>query len=177
MKTEWYGCLQKSCVIVVLLTIVLVAIAQLTEAMEVMQRENEMYETEIRQLKDFKSPNKRTSRPTHRGAMSTPVPENTSVLEATLYRPALQEALAEASRLKASATIKAVSNLPPLPRNVDFGVADPLDATVHACRMQWANLRLVNLTKDENPRAQLRKLRKDSAAATERLQAALMRLQ
>jgi hypothetical protein len=144
--------------------------------MEVMQRENEMYETEIRQLKDFKSPTRR-ARPSQRGVMSAPAPENTSVLEATLYRPALQAALAEASRLRASATIKAVANLPPLPRNVDFGVADPLDATVHACRMQWANLRLVDLSKDEAPRAQLRKLRRDSAAATERLHAALLRLQ
>lgn len=142
-----------------------------------MQRENEMYETEIRQLKDFKSPGKRTSRPSQRSSMAGPAPENMGVLEATLYRPALQEALAESSRWKASATIKAVANLPPLPKYVDFGMADSLDATVHACRMQFANLRMVDLTKEESPRAQLRKLRNDSAAATERLQAALLRMQ
>lgn len=150
---------------------------QLNEAMEVMQRENEMYETEIRQLKDFKSPGKRTNRPSQRSALAGPAPENANVYEATLYRPALQEALAESSRLRASATIQAVANLPPLPKYVDFGTADPLDAAVHACRLQWANLRSVDLTKDEPPRAQLRKLRHESAAATERLQAALLRMQ
>ena len=93
-----------------------------------LQRDVEMYENEIRALKDFKSPkrgaasNRTTPRrattsigdlsPNRRGAVDDS--QSTSALEATLFRPALQQALQEAARWKASAMAEAIVNLPPL---------------------------------------------------------------
>jgi hypothetical protein len=102
----------------------------LTEAVDVMQRQVDEYENEIRVLKDFKSPTKRGQ-----GGNRTPRRSMTSVtdlsphgrgsaeeaqvssgaLEAALFRPALQKALQEAAHWKAATTASSIFDLPPLP--------------------------------------------------------------
>ena len=167
--------------------------------MDVMQREIEMYENEIRALKDFKSPGKKgkgTPRrsasdigsPNPRGSMEDPL--NASALEATLFRPALQQALEEAARWKASATASAIMDLPPLPLQMTPSVAEQdglmkgalssddwirLTAAVSSVRLQKASLTLVDLTDtSKTPRAQLRELKAKTAAADRRLESVVM---
>jgi hypothetical protein len=170
---------------------------------EVLQREVETYENEIRALKDFKSPKRgpagSRSTPTRR----TPLQQNeassnsrsgaddihsTSALEATLFRPALQQALQEAARWKASATATAIASLPPLPalpfRNGNDASGSSifaedfvrLSSVVAECRLQKASIRLVNLTnRTKSPRVQLREIKARNAAATDRLETAVLR--
>jgi len=177
---------------------------QLTEAMEVMQREIEMYENEIRALTTMKSPGKK-GKGTPRRSMSdinSPNPrggamedlQNTSALEATLFRPALQQALQDAARWKASATATAIMNLPPLPSlqtvpslggelgtaNADASSDDwiRLTAAVSSARLQKASLTVINLTDtSKTPRAQLRALKAKKAAADQRLESIVMQCQ
>jgi len=158
-----------------------------------MQREIEMYENEIRALKDFKSPKKGKGTPRRsasdigspnpRGAVEDP--QNVSALEATLFRPALQQALQETARWKASATATAIMNLPPLPSlrpisslsEQDASSDDwiRLSAAVASARLEKASLTLVNLTDaSKSPRAQLRELKAKSAAADQRLESIVM---
>lgn len=141
-----------------------------------MQRDVEMYETEIRQLKDFKSPSGKRTRAPQRGAAPNAPPENTSALEATLFRPVLQQALAESSRWQASKMADILDNLPPLPKPVEFP-ADQLLATQNAFRLHLASSKLIDLTAPEDPHAQLRTMRLEHAAAIDRLQSNLMRAQ
>src|SRR3569832_146785 len=97
--------------------------------MDVLHRQVDEYENEIRALKDFKSPGKSGRlRGTPRRALTSVADVspygrgitdetnmNTGVLEATLFRPALQRALKEAAIWKASAVGESLANLPPLP--------------------------------------------------------------
>jgi hypothetical protein len=100
------------------------------EAMDVVQRQVDEYEDEIRALKDFKSPKRSSSGRTPRrtpqpspgvgssGAKSANADESTSstgALEAALCRPALLKALQEVAYWKSKATASWMSELPPLP--------------------------------------------------------------
>jgi hypothetical protein len=170
---------------------------------EVLQREVETYENEIRALKDFKSPKRgpvgSRSTPTRRtplqqhevisssksGADDT---HSTSALEATLFRPALQQALQEAARWKASATATAIASLPPLPV-LPFRIGNDasgssifaedlvrLSSVVAECRLQKASIRLVDLTnRTKSPRVQLREMKARNAATNDRLETAVLR--
>jgi hypothetical protein len=176
----------------------------LTEAMEVMQGEIEMYENEIRQLRDFKSPGRKGKNTPRRSVsdISSPNPrgvgggsvedaQHISALEAALFRPLLQEALQDAARWKASAVASAVVNLPPLPSLQTVpslgGVPNSgassedwirLSAAMAAARLQKASLTLVNLTDtSKTPRAQLRALKAKNAAADQRLESIVMQCQ
>jgi len=100
----------------------------LTEAMDVVNRQVEEYESEIRFLKDTKTPQgKRAMRTPRRvisdigdrrgsnddlQSLSTSV--STGVFEAALFRPALAAARRDAAQWKAKATISTLLELPPL---------------------------------------------------------------
>lgn len=108
--------------------------SQLTEAMDVLQRQVDEYESEIRSLKDFKSPKstqRRTSMssraspfmsPGFSASKGTPAGEALSevsaatvgALEAALLRPALEAVRQDAARYKAQAMDAALRSLPPL---------------------------------------------------------------
>lgn len=170
---------------------------QLMEAMDVLQREVEVYENEIRALKDFKSPTKRgvAGRTPKRTPIElSPAPRGVTVedahtrlsLEATLFRPALQQALQESARWKTEATAKAFMELPPLPELPQLSSAEEkststddfirLSAAVSACRIEKASITLVDLTSTvKSPREQLRDIKARSAAASERLETTLLR--
>merc|ERR1712032_1581166 len=104
----------------------------LMEAMDVLQRQVDEYENEIRLLKDMKTPKKGPHR-TPRRTMGTDyandrrlgirdVDETQSVvssaavgaLEAALFRPALNSALRDASKWKGKAVKSTLLELPPL---------------------------------------------------------------
>jgi len=168
--------------------------------MEVLQREVEMYENEIRSLKDFKSP-KRTSvsgRSTPvrsnvgSGAPSNPrVPDDahsTLSLEATLFRPALQQALQEVAHWNAVATGATMLNLPPLPTLPFVSTAGGttlssqsdesmlFSSAVAKSRIEKASIRLVDLTnKEKSPRMQLREMKAQRAAISDRLETIVLR--
>jgi hypothetical protein len=104
----------------------------LTEAMDVLHRQVEDYESEIRFLKDSKSPGSRVRSRTPRRTYTADLRErsgssddlsgmvgdgSTGAFEAALFRPALQAARREASQWKAKATISALLDLPPLHAN------------------------------------------------------------
>jgi hypothetical protein len=159
--------------------------------MEVLQREVEMYENEIRSLKDFKSPKRGNV-----SGRSTPVRSNvgsgvsanprgpddthsTWTLEATLFRPALQEALREIAHWKAVATDAAILDLPPLPV-VPFGAttgdAILFSSAVAKSRIEKASVLLVDLTnKEKSPRVQLREMKEKRAAISDRLETIALR--
>lgn len=167
--------------------------------MDVLQREVEMYESEIRSLKDFKSP-KRGNVP---GSRATPIKSGASLtshtptfrgtnddihsnisLEATLFRPALQQALQESAHWKAVATRSALLDLAPLPTSpMDFygssvlsEEATLISSALAKARIQKATITLVDLrNKDKAPRAQLREMKAKSAAITERLETVILR--
>jgi hypothetical protein len=167
------------------------------EAMDVLQREVEMYENEIRALKDFKSPTKRGGAgrtpkrtpielsPAPRGATAEDAQSRLS-LEATLFRPALQQALEQSARWKTEATAKAFMDLPPLPVLPQLPAAKDtpsladdfirLSSAISSCRIEKASITLVDLTKsDKSPREQLRDIKARSAAASERLESIVLR--
>lgn len=166
---------------------------QLTEAMEVMQGEIEMYENEIRQLRDFKSPGKKgkntprrsmsdISSPNPRGGGVAEVAQQTSALEATLFRPFLQEALQDAARWKAFAVSSAIASLAPLPtlqaENVTSEDWMRLSTAMAAARLQKASLKLVDLSDtSKTPRAQLRALKAKKAAVDQRLESIVIQCQ
>lgn len=106
----------------------------LTEAMDVLHRQVDEYENEIRALKDFKSPNstQRSSRASRASPFLSPgmstskgkpgddvllqdaSPAAVGAMEAALLRPALQAARREASVWKAQSITTMISSLPPL---------------------------------------------------------------
>jgi hypothetical protein len=142
--------------------------------MDVVHRQVEEYESEIRFLKDTKSPKARSRTPRrsyteHLGERSRSgddlqgmAPENCSgAFEAALFRPALQAARKDAAQWKAKATISTLLELPPLnlptstTPNVEEGKsskADPnplmeLSSALSAYRLQTASVRVVDITK------------------------------
>jgi dynactin 1 len=176
----------------------------LLEAMDVLQRQVDEYENEIRALKDFKSPK--------RGAVNNRTPRRSltsvndmsssqrnlgddsqgsaHVLEAALFRPALQQAIREAARWKTSSTLTMLSSLPPLPaissnqfqtnlsssRFQELNEISHLSLALSAFRLEKASVSLVDLTKQGvPPRMQLRNLNARKAAASERLETIILR--
>ena len=166
-----------------------------------LQREVEMYENEIRSLKDFKSPkrgNVASSRatPNKSGASltsNTPTfrsanddPQSSISLEATLFRPALQQALQESAHWKAVATGSALLDLAPLPtspmdlygdgNSIFSEEAIRLSSALAKARIEKATITLVDLrNKEKAPRAQLREMKAKSAAIAERLETVMLR--
>jgi len=158
-----------------------------------MQRQVDEYENEIRALKDFKSPGKGSRNRTPRRAItsvadiSSPygrsgteeTQTNTGALEATIFRPALQRALKDASKWKAASMASVLDDLPPLPSPARFsgGTKDAaeklmeLTSALADFRLEKASFSLVDLTrKDKSARAQLRESNLKKAMAYERLQ-------
>eukprot|EP00977_Amphora_coffeiformis_P018457 scaffold6506_cov171-Amphora_coffeaeformis.AAC.5 len=171
----------------------------LSEAMDVLQRQVDEYENEIRVLKDFKSPKRAgASRGTPRRAMTSVgdfgspqnrliVEEkqtNTGVLEATLFRPALQQALEESAHWKSTAAASLL-DLPPLPilvseesKTKDETTDDlyQLNTALADYRLELASIKLVDLTrKDKTPREQLRENKARSLSATMNLESVYRR--
>jgi hypothetical protein len=102
----------------------------LTEAMDVLHRQVEDYESEIRFLKDSKSPSARVRSRTPRRTFTADLRErsgstdslpglavgdgSSGAFEAALFRPALQAARRDAAQWKAKAAISTLLDLPPL---------------------------------------------------------------
>lgn len=157
--------------------------------MDVLQRQVDEYENEIRSLKDTAKGGNRKGAPrralTSISDMNTNrsdsnLPSNLS-LEASLFRPALQEALRESWKWKAIATANAMSQLAPLPipnqRSVLNDDSILLNAALVNSRLQKASVKLIDLTnKEKAPRAQLRELRAASLAASQQLENVALRL-
>lgn len=165
--------------------------------MDVLHRQVDEYENEIRALKDFKSPGRGAKRTPRRAMTSvtdvspygrggTADDTNPGALEATLFRPALQRALRDASKWKASAVGAALSSLSPLPlppalstAAKDRPVADDLLELTSAMaqyRMEKASFSLVDLSnRSKSPKIQLRESYSKNAAASEKLQAVMLR--
>ena len=167
----------------------------LSEAMDVLQRQVDEYENEIRVLKDFKSPKRGgASRGTPRRAMTSvgdfgspqsrlvteEKQSNTGVLEATLFRPALQQALEESAHWKSTASASLL-DLPPLPMptSAKDETADDLyqlSTALADYRLELASIKLVDLSrKDKTPREQLRENKSRSLAATMNLESVFRR--
>ena len=169
----------------------------LTEAMDVLQRQVDEYENEIRVLKDFKTPKRGgAARGTPRRAMTTvgdfgsaqrstlveDKQTSTGALEATIFRPALQQALEESARWKTTA-VASLLDLPPLPMPTpeESKMSDERADDLHQLntaladyRFELASIKLVDLTrKDKSPREQLRENKSRSAAVTMKLESVL----
>jgi dynactin 1 len=169
----------------------------LTEAMDVVQRQVDEYENEIRALKDFKSPKRAgATRGTPRrsvtssGDFGSPGPRSaveekqtsTGMLEATIFRPALQQALEESARWKTSVALSLL-DIPPLPMPKERKMVDEATNDLHQLstaiadyRLELASIKLVDLTrKDKTPREQLRENKLRSHAVTMNLESVLHR--
>jgi hypothetical protein len=165
--------------------------------MDVVQRQVDEYENEIRALKDFKSPKRAgATRGTPRRSMTSigdfgspgvrsAVEEkqtSTGMLEATVFRPALQQALEESARWKTSAAMSLL-DLPPLSVAEESKMADEatydlyqLSTAIADYRLELSSIKLVDLTsKDKTPREQLRENKQRSRAVTMNLESVLHR--
>lgn len=186
--------------------------------MDVMQREVEMYENEIRALKDQKTPKRGgvAARGTPRRAMTTvadltpqargsslqteDVQGDIGVLEATLFRPALQQALREVNRWKAATMTSSIMDLPPLPpitpppivrvsedgkEEIDYtGPSNGffsddyyrLTSAINNCRIVKSSVKMVDLTNREKPpRVQLQEMMAKTNAATQLVETTMLR--
>ncbi len=170
-----------------------------------LQRQVDEYENEIRALKEFKSPSKSTKTRTpnrgltpisvaspHRQGAVDDVFISPGVLEATIFRPALQTALRNASKWKAATISASLADLPPLPTfEPSSVVADAkapdspvsvasellhLTSALSNLRLVKASARLIDLSRtDKSPREQLQERIENEWAANERLQEILLR--
>jgi hypothetical protein len=168
----------------------------LEEAMDVMHRQIEEYENEIRLLRDAKTPSKGArSRPPRRAFTPESALRDRSrsseslsgmegeghlgAFEAALFRPALLAARKDAAQWKAKATIDTLLSLPPLNVSCEYSneeekVADDpnplleLSSALSNYQNETASVRLVDITKP-NPRMQLSSMKLRKAAASERL--------
>ena len=176
---------------------------QLMEAMDVLQRQVDEYESEMRVLKDFKTPTKRGQQGSRTPGTRTPrrmlssgnepgsprpgtddAPSTDYSLEATIFRPALQQALRESWKWKAAATSIALSDLPPLPVpfGAQSGTKDPdeliqLSSALSEARMQKASIKMVDLRNTEKtPRAQFQETRSACLEASRKLETLLLKI-
>jgi hypothetical protein len=183
--------------------------------MDVLQREVEMYENEVRALKDQKTPKRggAANRTTPRRSMTSvsdlsPHPRgippiagggdefqgNTGILEALVFRPALQTALHEANRWKAATMASSILDLAPLPSMISSSEEEGketdteslfysddyvrLSSAINNNRLMKASVTLVDLTgtrTTKSPRQQLREMIAKNKAATELLETTLLR--
>jgi hypothetical protein len=161
----------------------------------VLQRQVDEYEQEIRALKDFKSPTKRGqpgSRTPRRAITSVsdvtsprPGPDeaqsSSNSLEATIFRPALQQALRDSWKWQAVATSTTMSLLPPLPSpSTNRSRLDDLmqlTSAISDVRLQKASIRMVDLRSTQTtPREQLQETRNACLEASLRLESQVLRL-
>jgi hypothetical protein len=173
--------------------------------MDVLNRQVEEYENEIRALKDFKSPSKGSrTRATPRravtsvadsvsspyGRIGTDEAESSSgAVEATLFRPALQRAVKEAAYWRACVVRESLATLPPLPAvntrcEIESGETKEADEFVELTlaladyRIEMASTSIVDLTKrDKTPKVQLRESLARTQSASRRLHAVVRRCQ
>jgi dynactin 1 len=170
----------------------------LEEAMDVLHRQVEEYENEIRLLRDSKTPSKGHRSRTPRRAFT---PESSlrdrsrsnenlqgledeghlSAFEAALFRPALLAARKDAAQWRSKATINTLLELPPLnvPINSSFAgeekVSDEADnpllelsSALSYYQKATASVKVVDLTKTR-PRMQLHDMIMRKASASEQL--------
>lgn len=164
--------------------------------MDVLHRQVEEYESEIRFLKDTKSPSKSMARAPRRAYTSDALRESRSggelqtmaseahanAFEAALFRPALQAARRDAAHWRAKATISTLLELPPLmtPHTDEEKSADDddddispfmqLSSALAKYRTQTASIKVVDLTKPaRSPRAELYTMLRKKAAAAQQL--------
>jgi dynactin 1 len=159
----------------------------LTDAMDVMQQQVDEYEAEIRVFKDPKSPKGRLGTPgrtPRRSTLTSPnlkrggavegsamdaSPAAIAVLQATLFRPAIETVRREASMWKANAVASSILSLPPLSLS-GISVAEAeeskqdepsddafvaLAAARASLRLEKASFRLVDLSAKAPVRSQL----------------------
>jgi dynactin 1 len=165
----------------------------LSEAMDVLHRQVEEYENEIR-ARDSKTPTKArrprrsytpesTSRSSSQDSMRDGEDGSRSAFEAALFRPALQAARRDAAQWKTKATVTALMKLPPLkvsmePTSLGGGEEkfseedmDPLfqlSSSLSSYQRETASVRLVDITKStKSPRMQLHDMMMRKAAASQ----------
>jgi len=154
----------------------------LSEAMDVLNRQVEEYENEIR-ARDSKTPTKarrsrRSFTPESRSSSQDSLRDgedgSRSAFEAALFRPALQAARCDAAKWKAKATIQSLLNLSPLKvyvdpifrdkdkKNIAEEHMDPLfqlSSSLSSYQQETASVHLVDITKSadqtRSPRRQL----------------------
>mmetsp|Transcript_30720 Transcript_30720/g.73696 ORF Transcript_30720/g.73696 Transcript_30720/m.73696 type:complete len:1306 (-) Transcript_30720:2676-6593(-) len=149
----------------------------LTEAMDVLHRQVEDYESEIRFLKDAKSPGARVRSRTPRRTFTADLRErsgsvdslpgmvadgSTGAFEAALFRPALQAARRDAAQWKAKATISTLLDLPPLhasqtiggeEKTADEDESNPfmqLSSALSFYRREAASIKVVDISKPKS---------------------------
>lgn len=162
--------------------------------MDVLHRQVEEYEGEIRFLKDAKSPTK--GRAPRRSFAPDTIRErvrsgedlqamgseaHAGAFEAALFRPALRAARRDAAHWKAKATISTLLELPPLyVRNSgeeektaddDMSPIFELSSALANYRTQTAAIKVVDLTKasTKSPRAELHLMVMQKASASQKL--------
>eukprot|EP00535_Pseudo-nitzschia_heimii_P004754 CAMPEP_0197182238 /NCGR_PEP_ID=MMETSP1423-20130617/6262_1 /TAXON_ID=476441 /ORGANISM="Pseudo-nitzschia heimii, Strain UNC1101" /LENGTH=1365 /DNA_ID=CAMNT_0042632627 /DNA_START=185 /DNA_END=4282 /DNA_ORIENTATION=- len=166
----------------------------LSEAMDVLHRQVEEYENEIR-ARDSKTPTKtrrprRSFTPESRSSSRENLREGDdgirSAFEAALFRPALQAARRDAAQWKTKATINTLLELPPLKVSIGptsftreeeksgDGDMDPLfqlSSSLSSYQRETASVRLVDITKSNeqgvSPRMQLHQMMLRKAAASQ----------
>lgn len=166
----------------------------LSEAMDVLHRQVEEYENEIR-ARDSKTPTKArrprrsyTPESTSRSSSSQESMRDgedgsRSAFEAALFRPALQAARRDAAQWKTKATVTALMKLPPLkvcmePTSMGGGEEkfseedmDPLfqlSSSLSSYQRATASVRLVDITKStKSPRMQLHDMMMRKASASQ----------
>jgi len=173
----------------------------LSEAMDVLNRQVEEYENEIR-ARDSKTPTKTrrprrsftpesTSRSSSTDSMRDVEDGSRSAFEAALFRPALQAARRDAAQWKTKATVSTLLQLPPL--KVSMGptsrgegeekIADEdmdplfqLSSSLSSYQRETASVRLVDITKSsklgKSPRMQLHDMMMRKAAASQEVDTA-----
>jgi len=170
----------------------------LTEAMDVMHRQVEDYEGEVRFLKDAKSPGARVRSRTPRRTFTADLRErsgsadslpgmavdgSTGAFEAALFRPALQAARRDAAQWKAKATISTLLDLPPLhsssssaeEKTADEDESNPfmqLSSALSCYRREAASVKVVDISKQtggETSRLGLHRMMMKKATASDQL--------
>lgn len=159
--------------------------------MDVLQRQVDEYENEIRAMKDFKTPGRglQTKRTPRRALTSVAdlaspskgfLDENSSSdisLEATIFRPALQQALRDALKWKLEATTSCMNKLLPLPGpfvfNTEFESAfNQLSSAIRDERFKKATIKLVDLrSKNKAPRKQFQESKTQCRKAAQEVEA------
>eukprot|EP00531_Pseudo-nitzschia_arenysensis_P017578 CAMPEP_0116129902 /NCGR_PEP_ID=MMETSP0329-20121206/8172_1 /TAXON_ID=697910 /ORGANISM="Pseudo-nitzschia arenysensis, Strain B593" /LENGTH=1359 /DNA_ID=CAMNT_0003624201 /DNA_START=224 /DNA_END=4303 /DNA_ORIENTATION=+ len=164
----------------------------LSEAMDVLHRQVEEYENEIR-ARDSKTPTKArrprrsftpesTSRSSSSDSLRDVEDGSRSAFEAALFRPALQAARRDAAQWKAKATVNTLLNLPPLKVCMDptalgggeekFSEEDmdplfQLSSSLSTYQRETASVRLVDITNGKAPRMQLHEMMTRKASASQ----------
>lgn len=145
--------------------------------MDVLHRQVEDYESEIRFMKDAKSPGARVRSRTPRRTFTSDLRErsgsvdslpgmvadgSTGAFEAALFRPALQAARRDAAQWKAKATISTLLDLPPLHASQNIGgeekTADEdesnpfmqLSSALSFYRREAASIKVVDISKQKS---------------------------